>query len=64
MVARTAKADFERMSLPHFLREDGQTTAEYGVVLSVVSALVFAALMLLSDNVIALLTRIGGILAP
>jgi Flp pilus assembly pilin Flp len=52
------------MSLPHFLREDGQTTAEYGVVLSVVSALVFAALMLLSDNIIALLTRVGGILSP
>jgi Flp pilus assembly pilin Flp len=38
--------------------------AEYGVVLSLVSALVFAALMLLSDNIIALLTRIGGILSP
>jgi Flp pilus assembly pilin Flp len=52
------------MSLPHFLREDGQTMAEYGVVLSVVSALVFASLMLLSNNVIALLNRIGAILSP
>lgn len=52
------------MFLPHLTREDGQTMAEYGVVMSVVSALVFAALMLLSDNIIALLTRIGGILSP
>jgi Flp pilus assembly pilin Flp len=64
MVPCAENADFVSMFLPHFLRENGQTTAEYGVVLSVVSALVFAALMLLSDNVIALLTRVGGILAP
>jgi Flp pilus assembly pilin Flp len=64
MVARAENADFVCMSLPHFLREDGQTMAEYGVVLSVVSALVFAALMLLSDNLIAALTHIGGILSP
>jgi Flp pilus assembly pilin Flp len=64
MVPCAENADFVSMFLPHLLRENGQTTAEYGVVLSVVSALVFAALMLLSDNVIALLTRVGGILAP
>jgi Flp pilus assembly pilin Flp len=63
MVARAENADFVCMS-PHFLREDGQTMAEYGVVLSVVSALVFASLMLLSNNVIALLNRIGAILSP
>jgi Flp pilus assembly pilin Flp len=51
------------MKLRPLIREDGQTMAEYGVVLSVVSALVFAALLLLSDNLIAALNHIGTIIS-
>jgi Flp pilus assembly pilin Flp len=42
-------------------REEGQTMAEYGVVLAVITALVFAALTLLSDNIIAALNRVAEI---
>jgi Flp pilus assembly pilin Flp len=42
-------------------REEGQTMAEYGVVLAVITALVFAALTLLSDNIIAALERVAGV---
>jgi Flp pilus assembly pilin Flp len=42
-------------------REEGQTMAEYGVVLAVITALVFAALTLLSDNIIAALNRVAGV---
>jgi Flp pilus assembly pilin Flp len=41
-------------------REEGQTMAEYGVVLAVITALVFGALTLLSDNIIATITRVAG----
>lgn len=50
--------------LRHLTREAGQTMAEYGVVLAVVSALVFGALMLLSDNLVAALNHISGIVSP
>jgi Flp pilus assembly pilin Flp len=56
-------ADSVCMKLRPLIREDGQTMAEYGIVLSVVSALVFAALMLLSDNLIAALNHIGTIIS-
>jgi Flp pilus assembly pilin Flp len=42
-------------------REEGQTMAEYGVVLAVITALVFAALTLLSDNIIAALNRVAAV---
>jgi len=42
-------------------REDGQTMAEYGVVLAVITALVFGSLTLLSTNVGAALTRVAGL---
>jgi Flp pilus assembly pilin Flp len=42
-------------------REDGQTMAEYGVVLAVITGLVFASLTLLSTNVGAALTRVAGL---
>jgi Flp pilus assembly pilin Flp len=42
-------------------REDGQTMAEYGVVLAVITALVFGSLTLLSSNVGAALTRVAGL---
>ena len=43
-------------------REEGQTMAEYGVVLAVVTLTVVAALTLLSDNVRAAFESIAGIL--
>jgi Flp pilus assembly pilin Flp len=41
-------------------REDGQTMAEYGVVLSVITIALFSALALLSGNVATLINRIAG----
>ena len=43
--------------------EDGQTMAEYGVVLAVITALVFGALALLSGNIISAITRVAGYIA-
>jgi Flp pilus assembly pilin Flp len=43
-------------------REEGQTMAEYGVVLAVVTLVVVASLILLSDNVRAAFESIAGIL--
>jgi Flp pilus assembly pilin Flp len=42
-------------------REDGQTMAEYGVVLAVITAACLACLTLLSTNVGAALTRVAGL---
>ena len=44
-------------------REDGQTMAEYGVVLAVITIAVFGALALLSGDVVNALTRVAGYLA-
>lgn len=44
--------------------EDGQTMTEYGVVLSVMCALVFAALMILSGSLVTALNQVGTILSP
>ena len=41
-------------------REDGQTMAEYGVVLAVITIAVFGALALLSGNISNALTRVAG----
>lgn len=41
-------------------REEGQTMAEYGVVLAVITALVFGALTLLSGNIIKAIERVAG----
>ncbi len=41
-------------------REEGQTMAEYGVVLAVITIAVFAALTLLSGNISDALTRVAG----
>ena len=43
-------------------REEGQTMAEYGVVLAVVTLAVVASLTLLSDNLRAAFESIAGIL--
>jgi Flp pilus assembly pilin Flp len=41
-------------------REEGQTMAEYGVVLAVITIAVFGALALLSGNITNALTRVAG----
>jgi Flp pilus assembly pilin Flp len=43
-------------------REDGQTMAEYGVVLAVITLAVIAAISLLSDNVRNAITNVANIL--
>jgi len=43
-----------------FNREEGQTMAEYAVILTVISALVLAALLLLGTNITAVINRIAG----
>jgi Flp pilus assembly pilin Flp len=50
------------LQLRQLRRDNGQTMAEYGVVLAVITAVVFAALSLLSTNVGAALTRVAGLL--
>ena len=44
-------------------REDGQTMAEYGVVLAVITIAVLGALVLLSGGVVNALTRVAGYIA-
>ena len=41
-------------------REEGQTMAEYGVVLAVITIAVFGALALLSGNIVGAITRVAG----
>jgi Flp pilus assembly pilin Flp len=41
-------------------REEGQTMAEYGVVLAVITIAVFGALTLLSGNIVNAITRVAG----
>lgn len=43
-------------------REDGQTMAEYGVVLAVITIAVIGAITLLSDNVRNAIENVAGIL--
>ena len=43
-------------------REDGQTMAEYGVVLAVITLAVVGAITLLSDNVRSAIENVAGIL--
>jgi Flp pilus assembly pilin Flp len=43
-------------------REEGQTMAEYGVVLAVITALVIGALTLLSGNIDAAITGVANLL--
>jgi Flp pilus assembly pilin Flp len=44
-------------------REDGQTMAEYAVVLAVVTALVIGAITLLSGNINGAITRVAGLIS-
>jgi Flp pilus assembly pilin Flp len=41
-------------------KEEGQTMAEYGVVLAVITIAVFGALALLSGNIVNAITRVAG----
>ena len=41
-------------------REEGQTMAEYGVVLAVITIAVFGALSLLSGNIVNAVSRVAG----
>jgi Flp pilus assembly pilin Flp len=49
-------------ALASLRREDGQTMAEYGVVLAVITIAVIGAITLLSGNVRAAITRVAGLL--
>jgi Flp pilus assembly pilin Flp len=51
------------LHLKRFHPEVGQTMAEYGVVLAVITVTVFGALALLSGNVINAITRVAGYLS-
>jgi len=42
-------------------REEGQTMAEYGVVLAVITIAVFGALALLSGNIVTAINRVAAI---
>ncbi len=44
-------------------REDGQTMAEYGVVLAVITIAVFGALTLLSGNIVNAISRVAGFIS-
>ena len=44
-------------------REDGQTMAEYGVVLAVITLAALSALTLLSGNVAGALNRVAGFIS-
>ena len=60
-VDSTMEVCFEMQKLYNWLtREDGQTMAEYGVVLAVITIAVFGALALLSGNIMNALTRVAG----
>jgi Flp pilus assembly pilin Flp len=53
-------AAYVQTLLGRFDREEGQTMAEYAVILTVISALVLAALLLLGTNITAVINRIAG----
>jgi Flp pilus assembly pilin Flp len=47
---------------PMLLREDGQTMAEYGVTLAVITPMVIVALALLSGRIFDMVQRVVGLL--
>ena len=47
----------------YFGREDGQTMAEYGVVLTVITIAVFGALSYMSTSIFKSLTRIASFIS-
>jgi Flp pilus assembly pilin Flp len=49
--------------LAEFRREDGQTMAEYGTVLAVITIAALSALTLLSGNVAGAMQRVAGFIS-
>ena len=49
------------LQLRKLLRQEGQTMAEYGVVLAVITVMALGALTLLSTNVGGALVRVGAL---
>jgi Flp pilus assembly pilin Flp len=49
------------LQLKQIRREEGQTMAEYGVVLTVITVMALSALTLLSTNVASALMRVGAL---
>ena len=63
--ARTGRKEVNQLLklfdyLERLNREDGQTMAEYGVVLAVITIAVFGALALLSGNIVNAISRVAG----
>ena len=52
-------AAYVQTLLGRYNREEGQTMAEYAVILTVISILVLAALLLLGTNITAVIKRIA-----
>jgi Flp pilus assembly pilin Flp len=52
-------AAYVQTLLGRYDREEGQTMAEYAVILTVISALVLVALLLLGTNITAVINRIA-----
>jgi Flp pilus assembly pilin Flp len=52
-------AAYVQTLLGRYNREEGQTMAEYAVILTVISILVLAALLLLGTNITAVIRRIA-----
>ena len=57
-----AQANFAAAAAELRKREEGQTMAEYGVVLSVITLLVIGSITLLSDNVVSALESVASVL--
>jgi Flp pilus assembly pilin Flp len=49
--------------LGRFRRQDGQTMAEYAVILSVITITVVAALVLLTGNISTVINRVAGFIS-
>ena len=52
-------AAYVQTLLGRYNREEGQTMAEYAVILTVISVLVLAALLLLGTNITTVINRIA-----
>lgn len=53
-------AAYVQTLLGRYNREEGQTMAEYAVILTVISVLVLAALLLLGTNITSVINRIAN----
>ena len=53
-------AAYVQTLLGRYNREEGQTMAEYAVILTVISVLVLAALLLLGTNITTVINRIAN----